>query len=101
VPDVVDHGFNGLLVPPRDAQAVTHSLARLLEHPALAREMGRAARATIASRFSPEVAVEKLGRIYGQLDVSNDPGRETARPAMPSPFFPGSPLAGRRFQESP
>jgi hypothetical protein len=98
----VDHGFNGMLVPPHDADAVTQALAKLLEHPALAREMGRAARATIASRFSPEVAVASLGRIYGQLDVSNDGRRDARGRAAPSaPLFPAPPLAGRRFQEFP
>lgn len=100
-PDIVDDGFNGLLVPPRDAEAMAAAIDRLLSQPALAREMGRAARATIASRFSPEVSVARLGRVYEQLGVSQQ-APEEPRPlrAFP-PIVPGAPFAARRFQESP
>jgi glycosyltransferase involved in cell wall biosynthesis len=97
--DLVDHGFNGLLVPPRDAAALFRSLGRLLESPALAREMGRAARATMASRFASERALEALDRIYSQLDVPRvrpGTGPAVARPVpLPPPF-----TAARRLQEN-
>lgn len=76
IPDLVDHGFNGLLVPPRDPRALAEAIASLLGNPALAREMGRAARATIAARFVPERSFERLEQVYVRLGVPRD-----ARPA--------------------
>ncbi len=69
IPDVIVDGFNGLLVPAGDAAALAHALQRLLADPALATEMGRAARATIASRFTPERAMAKLERVYSDLGI--------------------------------
>jgi glycosyltransferase involved in cell wall biosynthesis len=34
-PDVIEHGKNGLIVPPRDSRALTEALTRLYEDPAL------------------------------------------------------------------
>jgi glycosyltransferase involved in cell wall biosynthesis len=97
--DLVDHGFNGLLVPPRDAAALVRSLAQLLESPALAREMGRAGRATMASRFAADRALEALDRIYSQLGVPRSrlaAGSAVARTVpVPATF-----TAARRLQEN-
>ena len=70
IPDVVQDGFNGLLVPPGDSRALEAALAKLLADPELAREMGRAARATIASRFTPERTVAQVEELYSELGVT-------------------------------
>ena len=44
VRDWIDHGRNGLLVPPRDPQALAQALAGLLRQPENIRRMGEAAR---------------------------------------------------------
>ncbi len=69
VPDLVRHGENGWLVPPRDARALAHALAAILRDPALAARLGAAARATVAQRHTAERAVERLGRLYAALGV--------------------------------
>ncbi|HEX5130224.1 MAG TPA: glycosyltransferase family 4 protein, partial [Usitatibacter sp.] len=61
VPDAVHDGVNGLLVSPRRPIQLAEAIARLLADPALATKLGRAARATIARRHSPEAAVRHLG----------------------------------------
>jgi glycosyltransferase involved in cell wall biosynthesis len=50
IPELVDDGVNGLLVPPADAQALASALDRLTCRPQLRRELGRHARAK-AERF--------------------------------------------------
>ena len=95
--DLVDHGFSGFLVPPRDAGGLASALRRILESPALAREMGRAARATIASRFSADRALESLDRIYSQLGVGRAVSTRIAPAAAP---FPTTFTAARRLQEN-
>src|SRR5262249_54503221 len=42
IPELVEDGVNGLLVPQRDAEALARALARLLEDPALRARLGGA-----------------------------------------------------------
>ena len=48
--DLVTDGENGYIVPPRDPEAIRDRLAHMAAHPALVREMGRAARETMQAR---------------------------------------------------
>jgi glycosyltransferase involved in cell wall biosynthesis len=51
IPEMVDDGVHGLLVPPRDAAALAASLQKLLTDPALHGRLAQAARARICERF--------------------------------------------------
>ena len=55
VQDVVDHGRTGLLVEPRNADALANGLLRLIEVPSLRHRMGVAARAEASTREWPEI----------------------------------------------
>lgn len=55
VQDVVDHHHTGLLVAPRDPEALADGLLELIEAPALRRRMGAAARAVAVTRQWPEI----------------------------------------------
>jgi glycosyltransferase involved in cell wall biosynthesis len=52
--DSVIDGATGCIVPVGDATALADALARLLESPVLAREMGENARKRVATEFQPE-----------------------------------------------
>ncbi len=52
--DAVVDGVTGLLVPPRDPQALAAALASLLRDPERARAMGRAGRKRVLAEFRPE-----------------------------------------------
>jgi glycosyltransferase involved in cell wall biosynthesis len=52
IPEVIQEGVNGLLVPPGNEAALTGALERLLADPTLRRQLGAGARASIDSRFS-------------------------------------------------
>ena len=41
IPELVEHGTNGLLVRPGDVRAIAEAIARLADDPQLRREMGR------------------------------------------------------------
>ena len=60
IPDTVDHGVNGLLVPPKDAGAVQAALARVIDDAGLRRSLGSAAHLVAAQRFAVEPAVDVL-----------------------------------------
>jgi lipopolysaccharide/colanic/teichoic acid biosynthesis glycosyltransferase len=65
--DAVLDGVTGILVPPRDPQALADALAGLLRDPERARAMGRAGRARVKADFQPErIWAAKLA-LYRQL----------------------------------
>jgi glycosyltransferase involved in cell wall biosynthesis len=53
--DLVVDGRNGYVVPAGDPQAIRERLAYLVSHPAVVRDMGRAARETMRFRDSDEL----------------------------------------------
>jgi glycosyltransferase involved in cell wall biosynthesis len=50
--DAVDDGVTGLLVPPRDSEALREAIERLLDDPELRRRLGQAARDVAEREFS-------------------------------------------------
>lgn len=67
LPEVVDHGVTGLVVPRGDASALAEALDRLLADPALRRQMGRAGRERALRLFDWDIAAAKLEEVYDKL----------------------------------
>jgi glycosyltransferase involved in cell wall biosynthesis len=67
VPDVVEDGLTGVLVPPRDPQALAREISTLIEHRERAREMGRQGRLKVVPEFSVERMITKLEAVYREL----------------------------------
>jgi glycosyltransferase involved in cell wall biosynthesis len=63
-------GETGLLVPPDDVASLAGAVISLLEAPALASRLGRAARRSIVERFSVERMAETTERLYERLLTS-------------------------------
>lgn len=85
IPDLIEDGVSGLLVPPAAPERLAAALAALLADPAHAARLGSAARATIAERHTLERAMERLEQVYSALGVPR--GKQRV------------PLAARRLQE--
>jgi 2-deoxystreptamine N-acetyl-D-glucosaminyltransferase/2-deoxystreptamine glucosyltransferase len=66
IPEVVDDGATGLLVPPDDPAAMAAALDRLVSSPAERRRMSEAARHRAASYAWPELS-QRILRIYDEL----------------------------------
>lgn len=64
IPELVEHGVNGLLVAPGSVPELAAALRRLLRDPARAAEMGAAARDTVATRFHMDTGAEKLYALF-------------------------------------
>ena len=62
--NLVEDGHTGLLVPPRDPEALVAALRSLVEAPARARALGRAARAEVQQRYSFDRMVSSFEDLY-------------------------------------
>ncbi len=60
VPDIIDDGEQGFLIPPDDGQALAASLERLLDDAALRRAMSARARAKVVERFNAQRNATRL-----------------------------------------
>ncbi|QEF98720.1 Putative glycosyltransferase EpsD [Stieleria maiorica] len=69
IPDVVDDGTTGILVPPGNIDELAGALATLLADPTLREKMGRAAYARITQKFSSETMVRQIRDVY--LETAN------------------------------
>ncbi len=66
VPDVVKHRENGLLVPPKDPDALAETLIYLLENEDLRKRMGEKGKAIVKS-YTWEKVAERTEKVYKQL----------------------------------
>ena len=67
IPDVIREGESGLLVPPRDAEALSTALISLLKDPERCQKMGIVARGWVNATFGVEEMVSKISRLYEEL----------------------------------
>jgi len=70
VPELVEHGVTGLVVPPSDPAALATAISTLLADPPLRDAMGRSARRRVEERFSMDTWVDRHVRIIDQLAVA-------------------------------
>ncbi|MBI1321033.1 MAG: glycosyltransferase [Candidatus Hydrogenedens sp.] len=75
IPDIVDDGETGLLVAPRDADALAAALRELAASPERRALMGAAARAKVVPRFSLEAMVRDIESLYEELLHEKAPDR--------------------------
>jgi glycosyltransferase involved in cell wall biosynthesis len=67
IPEVVIHGQTGLLVPPRDHEAMAQAIVTLLKNDALRRTMGEAGRTRARTMFSADRMVQDTLRVYERV----------------------------------
>lgn len=69
IPEVVEDGATGLLVPPREPTALAEKIGRILDDPDLRRRLGQTARAHIAEQHSLDAMGERLLGLYEKLSA--------------------------------
>lgn len=67
VPDLIEEGVHGFLVPPRDPKALAERAARLLRSPELRAELGANAQARQREEFDLDAMVRRVEALYLEL----------------------------------
>jgi len=75
IPEVIINGETGLLVPPRDPEALAKAIITLLSDRDRAQRMGLAARERVLAHFTLERMMEETEQLYQQLLARKCPQR--------------------------
>lgn len=68
--DITLDGETGFLVPPGDIKAMSDKILYLLEHPEVAREIGKKARERVKKYFDIKIIAEDIGQEYALIKSS-------------------------------
>jgi len=71
IPEAVDHGESGYLVPEGDADGLASALLQIAGNPDILAGMSRAAAANVASEFEAKAQIRRLEEIY-RATISRD-----------------------------
>lgn len=66
-PEAVRDGETGILVPPRDPEAMAYAIGELLDNPQQARAFGDAGRRLVLELMHPEVRIRRVEEVYRQV----------------------------------
>lgn len=64
IPEIVEDGRSGLLVPPGDSGQLSHAIVRLLGNAQLRQELGVAGRARCEQMFNVEIMAARMAELY-------------------------------------
>ena len=67
IPELITDGETGLLVPPRNPDALAQAMLRVVENPTRAKAMARAGRKRVEAQFSTVVKIQRTEALYGRL----------------------------------
>ena len=67
IPELVEDGKTGILVPPNNSNMLVQAMLRLLQNHSLTQEMGEAAFERVRERFSKERMCERILNLYDEL----------------------------------
>jgi len=69
MPEVVDEGLDGYVVPPGDVDALREAVLSLWRQPNTAIEMGQEGRHKVETRFGVERHLDGIRKVYGKVGV--------------------------------
>ena len=69
IEELVDDGVNGILVPPKNPEAIADAMERILINPDLGRKMGEEGREKIGKDFNIKKEVNKLEMIFKRTAI--------------------------------
>jgi glycosyltransferase involved in cell wall biosynthesis len=75
IPEIIQEGVTGFLVPPGDEEALTSALQRLILDPELRLRQGHMAEAVVRQRFDAGRNANRLLDVMKQISLDTRPGR--------------------------
>lgn len=67
IPEIIEHGKTGLLVPPENPEMLAQAITRYLENPALAQELAKRAREKVEKDFHARNMAMKTAEVYDKV----------------------------------
>lgn len=67
IPEIVQHGVTGLIVPPGDADALAAALLEVLTKPALAGSLSEKAKERYELCYRPEIMARAMERFFESM----------------------------------
>eukprot|EP00960_Hanusia_phi_P052587 761544-Hanusia_phi.AAC.2 len=71
IPEAVDDGVEGILVPPADAASLSDAIFKLYQDPELRRKLGKAGRQRVLRQFSYDAMIARYGEVMDELIEDN------------------------------
>jgi glycosyltransferase involved in cell wall biosynthesis len=71
IPEFVENGRDGILVPPADPESMAAAVCELLANPQRRQQLANNARQTALARFQPQAAADRLTQIYEKVARRN------------------------------
>lgn len=88
IPEVIEDGVNGKLVPAGDADAMARATEELIQNRGLRDNMGHAARQRASDKFSADVIVPRYEALYKRVCKSRNSPTSTRRSLRTGLLFP-------------
>lgn len=76
IPEIIQDGENGLLVPPQDSEALTNAVIRILQDPDLAKKLGTAGQTRMRTQFGFDRLLQSLEQLYSKAQVAHNHARK-------------------------
>ena len=70
IPDIIEDGVSGLLVPPADPEALAAAIERVARDPAYAKRLADGGRERLRTHFSWDVITKKWEAVYSAISAS-------------------------------
>jgi glycosyltransferase involved in cell wall biosynthesis len=74
IPEVVADGVNGLLIQPRDSDAIAKAVRRLLDDRVAMKEMGERGRKAAVEAHTTDIMLDRIEAVYSMLDIRRHAG---------------------------
>ena len=69
IPEVIEDGISGMLVPPSDSSALAQMILHLLKNPELRERLGSAAQARVREKFSAQRMIAQFQDLYREMSL--------------------------------
>ena len=67
IPEIVDDGVTGFIIPPRDSDVLAEKIIYLIEHPDIARKMGEAGRKKFEKEYTLSAFEKNMINVFNQI----------------------------------